>query len=218
MFLRVGECTTGADSWWLQPQKDRRETEKAIAGYITAPGDAAAEAAIAAITRDKHSRALNERLAQMFSRTGESSMDQHVIFEHKRMASFMSVVTFAHSRMETQEFLMETLEHHFRMSPPGECEIVDFQYHWTLARMKVPGLARQEYTATLVANDTRILRASEMESSVSKQAITAIQEHLAANSIGSKDFCWLLSFLASFPSDDAFDVISAAMPVSNDAE
>ena len=45
------------------------------------------------------------------------------------------------------------------------------------------------------------------------QALGALQEHLGATSISKKDFCWFMTFLATFPSDDAFDVVRLCMSV-----
>jgi len=133
----------------------------------------------------------------------------------------------------------------------------------------------QEHSAVIEANETRIFRASELESSVSTQATAALQQHLGkeggknkgkkngaassssllwflwldiiqlllcvwhvraelehvrgsfffinffflflfffvsgASHIRSTDFLWFLCFLATHPSDDAFDVVSAAL-------
>ena len=215
-LVRTLASGSSTQAWWLQrPYRKRagaQAVEKTVAEYLSAPSSAGAEAAQAALAQDKHAHELNARMSEMFARAADSGIDDGVAAEHQRLAGLTSVVSFSHQRMDTQEFLLETLEHRFSMVPPCGGDSVLLECHWTLSRMKIPGLTRQEYSATLVANDTRILRASDLESSVSEQAFQAIQEHLGATHVSASEFCWFLSFLATFPSDDAFDVVSAAMP------
>ena len=92
-----------------------------------------------------------------------------VVKEHKRLASRTSVAAFAHKRLENQELLMETLAHNFSIVPPGAGDVVLFETMWSLSRIKVPGLIQQEHSATIIANGTRILRASDLGASISQQ-------------------------------------------------
>jgi len=201
-----------AESWWLHVDEARLQAiEQAVTAYTGAPSPGTAAAAQAAIKCDEHAFKLNARMSDMFARAPASGMDSEIVKEHKRLASQTSVVSFSHERMENTDFLMETVNHNFRMTP-SEGDSVLFECTWTLSRNKVPGLSRQEHSTTIIANETRILRASEVDSSISHQAMSAIQEHLGSDHIHPKDFCWFLSFLATFPSDDAFDVVSASMP------
>jgi hypothetical protein len=158
-------------SWWLKADPDRvLAVQQAVAAYASSPSSLTAEAALAAIECDKHALDLNRRMSQMFSnvQSGDASASA-VVAEHQHLASRTSVVAFAHKRMENQELLMESMEHSFSVTPPAAGESVLFECNWSIARVKVPGMTQMEYSAIIIANGTRILRVSDVETSVSQQ-------------------------------------------------
>ena len=147
-----------------------RPVEQAVAAYTGSPSSLTAEAALAAIECDKHALDLNCRMTEMFSNVqAGDAQAADVVAEHQALASRTSVVTFARKRMENQELLMETMEHSFSVAPPDSGESVLFECTWSIGRVKVPGMTQMEHSAIIIANGTRILRVSDVETSVSQQ-------------------------------------------------
>jgi hypothetical protein len=163
-----------------------------------------------AVRREKHCFELNERLHTMLTaRPGTTRSAESTVAEYKRLCSLLTINNYSAVNLgdEKSDLFMEALSKSFTFHPVGASP-VHFKFEWTLARKNIPGMIQNECSAKLHANDTPIASASEVHRSVSPEAITAIAEHMSVTSIPIADFSWFLSFIATFPSDDSFDVLS----------
>jgi hypothetical protein len=162
------------------------------------------------ITRERHCLELNERLHSMLTaRPGTTRSAESTLAEYKRLASLVTIESYSSLSLgdEKSDLFMESLSKSFSIKPDDATE-VKFRFEWTLARKNIPGMVKNECSAKLIANDTGIASASDVHRSMSKEAIAAIADHVKASTIPLADFSWFLSFIATFPSDEAFDVLS----------
>ena len=162
------------------------------------------------INRERHCLELNERLHSMLTaRPGTTRSAESTLAEYKRLASLVTIDSYSSLSLgdEKSDLFMESLSKSFSFKPDDATE-VKFSFEWTLARKNIPGMVKNECSAKLRANDTGIASASDVHRSISQEAIAAIAEHVKATTIPLADFSWFLSFIATFPSDEAFDVLS----------
>ena len=165
------------------------------------------------IRRERHCFELNERLHLMLSALpGTTRSAEPTVAEYKRLASLLTIEKFSSQNLGDQksDLSMESLTKSFVFHPVG-ASAVTFKFEWTLARKNIPGMIQNECLARLHANDTPIASASDVHRSISQESIKAIAQHLNATHLPLSDFCWFVSFVATFPSDEAFDVLSELM-------
>ena len=164
------------------------------------------------INTEFHKEEFNNRLHSiLYSPPEATRCSPAVLLQYKELASIVSISSFSSSRLgsETTDILMESLQKSFILHPAG-VDPVQFDFQWSLTRNNMPGVVRNEFSAVILANGTRIASASDVHSACSAQALSAIQAHLGdhAAAVDPADFGWFLAFAATFPSDEAFDVVS----------
>ena len=186
------------------------ELERLASRYRESKSLTILDESLEAVQRERHCFELNERLHSMLTaRPGTTRSAESTVAEYRRLSSLVTINNFSAFNLgdEKSDLFMESLSKEFTFNPV-EATPVNFKFEWTLARKNIPGMIQNECSAKLHANETPIASASDVHQSISQEAIAAIAEHLNATSIPLQDFSWFLAFIATFPSDDAFDVLS----------
>mmetsp|Transcript_9163 Transcript_9163/g.18304 ORF Transcript_9163/g.18304 Transcript_9163/m.18304 type:complete len:118 (-) Transcript_9163:67-420(-) len=94
------------------------------------------------------------------------------------------------------------------LDPEGE-DALTLRFVWSSAASRVSGSS--EFSAEVFGNGVRILYATDVSSSASTQAWSAVQAHLGAAAATPLDVPLFLAAVLSEPSDAAFDAASACL-------